>query len=1111
MRPILTIIAASIRKIVGAIIPESFPTSDPYLDNVVLSLRMESSDPYYNQVVLGMHMDDTGLTDVKSHTITLNGNVARSATQSKFGGYSAYFDGTGDYLTLTTGSEFNFGTGDFTIECWLYPTTIGTTAKYFLGKVVAWATNLDFSARIGTTGLVTFYAGDNTPIALESDTALSINNWYHLAFVRNSGVTSMYINGIKQSSTHTGSVTIPNDATTLYIGSYTNAGSEMYYGYMDDFRITKGVARYTKNFSIPTAAFPEPTNTAIDDTGKTVTTVGGAQFSGLSKYGSGSFYFDGSGDYLTIPNNSDLYLSSGDFTIEAWIYRNVSGVSHYIFSGRYGLDNSGYEFRVNANNTLQFFFTGGSNIVTTDTVVSASWVHVAFSRVGNQGLIFISGVLAGSLTWSNGVNNTTGTFKIGCAHDTSSSMNGYIDDLRITKGVARYTANFTPYKILTTAPAGDPLYNYTTLLLKMNGTNGGTTFTDNSYSPKTVSRYGSVVTSTSAIKYGSASCYSPGTLGSYLTVPKTTAFDFGSVDFTIELWAYLIALNANTQAIFSTGKTTGSDYYSLRFYVSDLGYLNVSFSNTGTSTQLSLIDPNIFSLSTWQHIAVTRSGNIFTLWKNGVSVASGTMTGSIYYSTADPVCIGTDPAYGGVGYLNNWNGYKDDFRITKGFARYTGAFQPPGPHIAAIDPDTDQWWLNTVLAMRMDGAHGSTTFTDSRGLSSITSLGAVAITSAISKFGQAASFISGGSFNITPVVTLTADFCLEMWVYMPTTTGTITLFGIGNEATGRIAFITRAGVLAYDIYAGGTEPDLGTATVPLNTWTHVAWVRSGSTLTGYINGTASGSTTQTGTLGNSEQMGSCNQTGYCDDLRLTVGVPRYTANFTPPEKPLPTYVIGPDHDPYWDKVVLACPFDTNANDARNHTPTLVGNASIVSTQKMFGTGSAYFDGVGDDIGFATSTDWNLGAIDFCMEAWIYHETTSNTDPHIIYLGNSGGTVEARIKLSSTRTLQGVIYHTSAYKVNISGTTVLATNTWYHVAFVRYGNVHSIYLNGIMEATSTLSHTIPTDTMLCHVGRVPSSTLDTYRFKGYIDDLRITKGVARYTANFEPPIVANILG
>jgi len=88
MQPRLSIIAASIRRILTSGFVE--PTSDPYLDNVVLSLRMESSDPYYNQVVLGMHMDDTGLTDVKGHTITLNGNASRSATQSKFGGYSAY-------------------------------------------------------------------------------------------------------------------------------------------------------------------------------------------------------------------------------------------------------------------------------------------------------------------------------------------------------------------------------------------------------------------------------------------------------------------------------------------------------------------------------------------------------------------------------------------------------------------------------------------------------------------------------------------------------------------------------------------------------------------------------------------------------------------------------------------------------------------------------------------------------------------------------------------------------------------------------------------------------------------------------------------------------------
>ena len=86
-------------------------------------------DPYWNNVVLAMHMDDVGLSDLKGHAVTLNGNAARSSVQSKFGGYSTAFDGTGDYLSLSDSEDWNFGAGDFTIEFWVRPSVISGAAK----------------------------------------------------------------------------------------------------------------------------------------------------------------------------------------------------------------------------------------------------------------------------------------------------------------------------------------------------------------------------------------------------------------------------------------------------------------------------------------------------------------------------------------------------------------------------------------------------------------------------------------------------------------------------------------------------------------------------------------------------------------------------------------------------------------------------------------------------------------------------------------------------------------------------------------------------------------------------------------------------------------------
>jgi hypothetical protein len=176
-----------------------------------------------------------------------------------------------------------------------------------------------------------------------------------------------------------------------------------------------------------------------------VTANGNAQISTTqSRFGGASGLFDGTGDYLSTPDTAAIRLESGDFSIEGWIYRNTSGALHNIANKRVNTPVSGYVWRVNANNTLQFFFTGGSTVTSTATVSFGQWTHVAVTRQGNTVRQFIDGVLdATTATFANGTTNAT-ELRIGVDETAIDGFNGYIDDLRITKGVARYTANFTP-------------------------------------------------------------------------------------------------------------------------------------------------------------------------------------------------------------------------------------------------------------------------------------------------------------------------------------------------------------------------------------------------------------------------------------------------------------------------------------------------------------------------------------------------------------------------------------------------------------------------------------------------------------------------------------------
>ena len=179
------------------------------------------------------------------------GNAQISTTQSKFGGSSMYFDGTGDWLNLPNSQNLTFGTGDFTIEFWIRPSSVSTALQQIF--------TTDTSATPNTNALfINFRSGaDIAKIALTNNTtqfaissALSANTWYHIAVVRSSGSSKIYVDGVGGTAV-TCTVDFVTVAPNIGYGATANLT-----GYLDDFRITKGYARYTSNFTPHTAAFP---------------------------------------------------------------------------------------------------------------------------------------------------------------------------------------------------------------------------------------------------------------------------------------------------------------------------------------------------------------------------------------------------------------------------------------------------------------------------------------------------------------------------------------------------------------------------------------------------------------------------------------------------------------------------------------------------------------------------------------------------------------------------------------------------------------------------------------------------------------------------------------
>lgn len=211
--------------------------------------RLALLDPYADNVVFLRHMDTTGLVDVNGHAVTLNGNAARSATQAKFGGYAAAFDGTGDSLSMASSSDFDVFGGDFTYEFWFYATS--NTPNQSLAQ---WYKDASNRANISiVSGTVVYYTsttagGGATRISLTAPTA----NAWHYCVLKKSGSTITL-----QVDTTTGTTTsnvYPTGPLSFHTGA-ESGGANCLTGYIDEDRLTRNVARDTS--VVPTAAFPD--------------------------------------------------------------------------------------------------------------------------------------------------------------------------------------------------------------------------------------------------------------------------------------------------------------------------------------------------------------------------------------------------------------------------------------------------------------------------------------------------------------------------------------------------------------------------------------------------------------------------------------------------------------------------------------------------------------------------------------------------------------------------------------------------------------------------------------------------------------------------------------
>lgn len=401
-------------------------------------------------------------------TITKSGDVtvnrfspfaSSSAYSAVTNGGSVYFDGTGDYLKVSSGTPLNFGSSNFTVEFWIYPMKVGA-AMVFLSSKDNGTQSGDIDIRcdyIGTSSTTFYIYGGGTNFSA-SFTGNILNRWTHVALVRNGGTVTFYLNGVSVGSGAGGTQGTTNLAA-INIGGGSglpSAGYENVTGYISGLRVVNGSAVYTGAFTPPTTPPSNITNTTflanftnagiVDGSMMNdLETVGDTQIStSVFKYGTGSIYFDGTGDYLTQSSGQQVSFGTGDFTIEAWIY--FLSTAYPAQSGIMFGSGVGWTLYIYPSNRLQWGTISPqspANLLTGNTTLTTGrWYHIAVTRRSGTVNLWVDGVSDGSVSDTSNYS-ASGILQIGLSH-SNYPFYGYMDDLRITKGLARYQSNFTP-------------------------------------------------------------------------------------------------------------------------------------------------------------------------------------------------------------------------------------------------------------------------------------------------------------------------------------------------------------------------------------------------------------------------------------------------------------------------------------------------------------------------------------------------------------------------------------------------------------------------------------------------------------------------------------------
>lgn len=408
-----------------------------------------------------------------------------------------------------------------------------------------------------------------------------------------------------------------------------------------------------------------------DERGRTWTANGAVLDTALKKFGSASGDFHATGR-ITTPSSSAFDWKAEPFTIELWAYIEAYGGDGFdrpLMVGQ-GIDTPGnYDWGLGPNSAgkLTFFYWGGSviNFTGATTLPLNQFVHLAMTFDGSSVRLFVNGALDGTFAYSTAAQPLANMeFRVG--FNDARRCKFYADDLRVTKGIARYIVSFpVPTKEFPHVGA-DPSWNSVASLVHLDGADGAAVFVDEVPGRSWSRPSGGAAITTSQSRFGGASANltNVGVNGGILS-GASPAYTFGTGDFCVEYWHKQdVSLHNNEARIHIDGRTGSNGPYFTLYNVGGTTVLRLHINGADA------IFANALTNNTWQHIAVDRRSGVTRLFVDGI------MRGSFNDSTdyAQTTFRIGQTSLGGAD--NRLDGYIDELRVTSGASRYAADFTP---------------------------------------------------------------------------------------------------------------------------------------------------------------------------------------------------------------------------------------------------------------------------------------------------------------------------------------------------------------------------------------------------------------------------------------------------